>query len=105
MNLFSSMASNLKLVLCSRAIEMPMMIISYLSSILVIFLAAFEDYQIIWILLTLLFDLAHLVKIIAGFYTPFQDEMGEMIVDKAQIKSRQKCQFSKRQKYLMISHL
>lgn len=83
------MANNLKLILCSRAIEMPMMIMSYLSSLLVIFLAAFEDYRIIWILLTILFDLTHLVKIIAGFYTPFQDELGELILDEAQIKYRQ----------------
>lgn len=80
--------SRLEKIVFTRTLDLPMMLISYASCVVVSYHAAFQDHHFVVISLTYIFDALHLIKLYANFFTPYIDNMGELVTDKKLIKKR-----------------
>lgn len=69
-------------VLCSGELKLVFMLAALLSIISASYQVSFKNYSFLHFGLAYFLDLVHIVKIYFGFMTPYQNHMGDMVVDK-----------------------
>lgn len=72
----------------SAAFNLPSMLMSFLSCLVVSHHMAFQNHNFLMYFMTYSLDVFHLIKLYAGFYKPFRNKLGEMVTNRDDIKER-----------------
>ncbi|GJQ80319.1 hypothetical protein Trydic_g12202 [Trypoxylus dichotomus] len=74
--------SKLMKILCSGELKLAFMLAALLSILSVSYQVSFKDYSLHHFGITYFLDAVHIVKIYFGFMTPYENHMGDLVVDK-----------------------
>lgn len=64
------------------------MLAAYLSLIIVTYHVAFQANSLTFLLIVYGLDVLHTLKLVIGFYMPYQNNLGELITDRHMIRKR-----------------